>query len=86
MPSTRDLIRRAVSIELVRRGMKQTDLAERIGMTDTALSNRLTGRVDTDTDDLDRIAEGLGMTVFELIASAQREACTAAPTAQSVTA
>lgn len=74
MPNTRDLIRRVVSIELVRRDMKQTDLAKRIGMTDTALSNRLAGRVDMDTDDLDRIAEGLGMTVLELVTAAQQEA------------
>lgn len=74
MPSLADLLRRTIGIELARRTMSQRDLAVAIKRSDTWVSNRITGAVPIDVADLDRIASGLGMTAFQLVASAKREA------------
>jgi transcriptional regulator with XRE-family HTH domain len=74
MPSTADLIRRAITIERARRGMSQRDLAAAVGRSDTWVSNRITGAVPLDIPDVDLIARGMGMTAFELVESAKREA------------
>lgn len=73
MPSTADLLRRTISIELTRRGMSQRDLATAVSKSDTWISNRLTGAVPLDVPDLDLIARGMGMTAFDLVDSAKRE-------------
>lgn len=77
MPSTADLIRRTISIELTRRSMSQRDLATAVSKSDTWVSNRITGTVPLDVPDLDLIARGMGMTAFELVDSARREAAAA---------
>ena len=77
MPSTSDLIRRAISIELARRDMSQRDLAAVIEKSDTWVSNRITGAVPIDVSDIDLIAGGLDMTPFGLVDSAKREAAAA---------
>ena len=77
MPSTADLIRRAISVELTRRGMNQRNLAVAISKSDTWVSNRITGAVPIDVADIDLIAGGLGMTPFELVESAKRESVAA---------
>lgn len=74
MPSTADLIRRAISIELTRRSMSQRDLATAIERSATWVSNRITGAVPLDVPDLDLIAQGVGLTAFQLVESAKREA------------
>jgi transcriptional regulator with XRE-family HTH domain len=74
MPSTADLLRRTISIELARRGMSQRDLATAIAKSDTWVSNRITGAVPIDMTDIDLVASGLHMTAFELVESAMREA------------
>lgn len=73
MRNTTDLLTRTIDIELRRRNMSRKDLAAQVGFTETALSNRMTGRVSLDLNDLDKIATALGMSAFELVAAARAE-------------
>ena len=53
--------------EMIRaKGLKEKWVAEKAGMTQTALSNRLTGRVRMTMDDLARIAEAVNLTDQEI--------------------
>jgi transcriptional regulator with XRE-family HTH domain len=57
----------AVREHLHLRGIRQIDLAPVLGVSQPALSARLTGRTPFTLADLDRIAAHLGMTVAELM-------------------
>lgn len=53
--------------EMIRaKGLKEKWVAEKSGMTQTALSNRLTGRVKMTMDDLARIAKAVNLTDQEI--------------------
>lgn len=52
---------------LVRRDMKQTELAARLGVNEMWLSRRLRGAQPIDLNDLARIAEVLGVTAADLL-------------------
>jgi transcriptional regulator with XRE-family HTH domain len=66
-PSLR--IAASVRAEMARRRMSQKDLAELLGMTQPALSRRLTGEVPFAVDDLPLFAEALGVPVSVLMES-----------------
>ena len=53
--------------EMIRaKGLKEKWIAEKAGMTQTALSNRLTGRVKMTMDDLARISKAVNLTDQEI--------------------
>lgn len=57
-----------VRAELARRGMSQKDLADALGLTQTAISNRVRGVIAFDVDELASVAQKLGVRVESLIA------------------
>jgi len=57
---------------LTRSGMRQADLAERIGERQNWVSKRLTGDVPFRLADLERIAAALGTSVVELQTAAEQ--------------
>jgi len=59
-----------VSAALREAGIPQRDAASRTGIPITTLSRRLTGNSPFNTDELDLIADLLGVTVSDLIAQA----------------
>jgi predicted transcriptional regulator len=56
-----------VRAELARRSLSQTDLARMLGTTQQAVSRRISGKVPFDTEELNSIAEQLGVPVASLI-------------------
>lgn len=56
-----------VRAEMARKRISQTKLAESLGWSQGAVSRRLSGRVALDLNELERIADQLGVTIFELI-------------------
>ena len=56
-----------IRVLLVRRDMKQTELAARLKVTEMWLSRRLTGTQPIDHNDLDRIAAVLNVQVTDLL-------------------
>jgi transcriptional regulator with XRE-family HTH domain len=57
-----------IRAELARRRIPQTLVAERLNLSQATVSRRLTGEYPFDVDELEVIAELLGMTPSELIA------------------
>ena len=61
----------SIRAELGRQSKSRAELAREMGVTEMWLSRRLTGRQTPITvDDLARIADGLGVTVNDLMAEA----------------
>ena len=56
-----------IRVLLARRRMSGVQLAEAIGRSQAYVSRRLNGATAFDVDDLERIAEALGVTVLDLI-------------------
>lgn len=56
-----------IRVAMLRRGLSQTELAERVGMSQAALSRRLSGEVPLDVDQLDAIAKALETTPASLL-------------------
>lgn len=68
MSSTRKAaINREVKAWLVRRDLKQSDLAAGIGLTQTGVSKRLSGRVPFTIEELLLVADFLEITLGELL-------------------
>lgn len=64
----------AVKVRLARLGITQEVLAQRVGMSPSALSSRLTGRIAIDTRDMDLLAKGLDLAdAFDLVDLARAE-------------
>lgn len=64
-----------VRAEMARRGLTQSDLAGRLGMSQPMLSNRLLGKTAFDVDELAAVAAALDLDVNVLIqAPVQRAA------------
>ena len=57
-----------IRAELARRRIPQTLVAERLTLSQATVSRRLTGEYPFDVDELDVIADLLGMTTAELVA------------------
>ena len=51
----------SVRAEMARRKITQTELAESLGMTQPAISRRMSGAVPFDTEELGQIADLLGV-------------------------
>jgi len=58
----------AIRIEMARRQISQSRLAEMAGMRQAVLSRRMTGETAFDLDDLDRLSAALGVPVSTLVA------------------
>lgn len=56
-----------IRAELARRGLPQRSLARHLGLSTTVISKRLSGATPIDVNELEVIAEFLGMTVAELL-------------------
>lgn len=56
-----------VRAELARRGLTQRELADKLGLTQTAISSRLRGIVAFDVDELAVVAETLGVRIESLM-------------------
>lgn len=54
-------LHRAIQVELVKRGLRQADLASRIGVSPSSLSGWLVGRYEAPADLLSRIEGALGL-------------------------
>ncbi len=65
-PHPRDVIPRNIKIMLAARGMNQSDLADRLGVTRAQVSNWMTGRSGMTLERLDQIAELLHTTPAKL--------------------
>ena len=65
--SINDLVAEEIRALLARRRMSASDLARHTGMTQRAISRRLTGEKIIDVDDLQRIADVLGVDITDLL-------------------
>lgn len=63
----RELVAEEIRALLARRRMNGVQLALRIGRSQSYVSRRLTGETAFDTDDLERIAEVLGVNIIDLM-------------------
>jgi len=63
-------INREIKAWLVRRDMKQVELGEGIGLTQTGISKRLSGRVPFSVEELLLVADYLEITLGELLGEA----------------
>lgn len=57
-----------VRAEMARRGVSQTALAEQLGITQTAVSTRLRGKVAFNVDELAAVAAALDVPIGALLA------------------
>ena len=57
-----------VRAELARRRLSQSDLAAHLGVSQTAISKRLSGEVAWDINELSTVAAFFGLTVEQLVA------------------
>ncbi|MGC5664976.1 helix-turn-helix domain-containing protein [Micromonospora sp. WMMD723] len=67
----RHLAAEEIRVLLARRRMSAAELARQTGIRQQALSRRMTGETAFDLDDLERIADVLGVTVADLLPTAQ---------------
>lgn len=63
----RELAAEEIRVLLARRRISASELARRIGVTQPYISRRLTGEIALDVDDLQAIADALGVAVVELL-------------------
>lgn len=68
-PSFRELVAAEVRAHLARRKISGRQLGRLLGESQTWVSRRLNADTPMDVDDLDRVAEALGMSPIELLAS-----------------
>lgn len=74
-PSTvNDRVARNVRAEIARNGYSQTSFAAKLGRTQTSFSRRMTGEVPFTVDELNEIAQALGVTMSALIEDASEAA------------
>ena len=66
-PSINELVAEEIRVLLARRRISASDLARKTGMTQRAVSRRLTGEKVIDVDDLASIANALGVDVVDLL-------------------
>lgn len=76
--NTQIAISRAIAVQLARTNRTQAWLADAVKLTPTSLSNRMTGRVLWDTDDIYKIAAAFGFDSFEFLRLAEAESRIAA--------
>lgn len=66
-----DLIAEEIRVALTRQRMSQRQFAASLGVSPAWLNYRLTGVQEIGVNDLNRIAKALGMTIFDLMPSAE---------------
>lgn len=59
-----------IRVLLARRRISAAELARRAGMKQSTLARRMTGEIAFDLDDLEVIADVLGVTILDLLPSA----------------
>lgn len=59
--SLNDQVAATVRAELARRRMTQQDLARAVGLSQASVSERLRGKTPFSTDDIERVADALGI-------------------------
>jgi transcriptional regulator with XRE-family HTH domain len=62
-----DRIINAVQVALDVKGVSGSELARRLGVSQTYVWRRMTGEVSFSIDDLDRVAQALGISVEQLL-------------------
>ena len=72
--SPREIVAAEIRALLGRYGRTQTDLATRLGMSQSQLSKRLRGAIPFDTDELVKVADYFGVTVGSLFGEATQNA------------
>ncbi len=65
--AAREIIAAPIRAHLAVKNISGADLARRIGLTQPQVSRRLSGRLPFTSDDLNAIADELGLTIVELI-------------------
>ena len=73
MSSTQTALARAIEVQRIRAGISKGELAKRAGLGRASLSKRLAGDVPIRTDEIDRLAEALGVDPFDLMDDARSE-------------
>lgn len=63
----RQRVAEEIRVLLARRRISGSELARRVGVTQSHMSRRLTGETAFDVDDLERIADALGVEVASLL-------------------
>lgn len=67
-----DRVHERIRVSLAKKNLKQTDLAQRLGWSETMISRRIRGLIPISTDDLDEIAQALEIPVDELVGAEVR--------------
>lgn len=78
MSDIQQAVSKAIVVKLTRMGQTQSWLASKLDRSPMWLSNRLTGRVPLNTNDIAEVATGLGVEPFDLLAMAREEASASA--------
>ena len=71
-PSFNDVLAGEIRAELARRDITQSDFAKKLGWSPAYLSRRMSGEVPFDADEIDQIAEWLGIARDQLTNPVQR--------------
>ena len=64
-----EIVSEEVRAWMARRGIRQAQLAEALGISQQSVSMRLTGRTSWNVDDLEPVAQLLGVSVSQLLTS-----------------
>ena len=79
MHTTQNAVARAIKVQRIRSGIaSDTELARLAGMSQSALSKRLSGDIRMSLLDVEILADALGVNPFELMDLARTETPTAA--------
>lgn len=70
-PSLSHAVAVEIKVSMVRKGISGRQLAQRLGVSQTWVSIRLTGTTPIDLNDLQRIADALGVKVVDLLPDAR---------------
>ena len=72
--TTHQLVAQAIRVQRIRSGIQsEAELARRAGMSPSALSKRLSGDLRLDLAEVERLAEALGISPFDLMDLARAE-------------
>lgn len=70
--TAREAAGRAIRGSMAEQRVTQTQLAERTGISRSSLVKKLAGQISLTSDDLDLIADALGLTMTDIVAAAER--------------
>ena len=71
--TTQQALAQAIEVRRVRVGITKRELAERVGLSPTSLSKRLSGAPAIDANEIEAFANALGLDPFELMTLAKAE-------------